>query len=145
RLLELGLALLELGNVGEDANGAAVRGAALADAGPNLIVSVFGRAFRVGVVGEALGDPFLRRAPLEVDHPPVDNGAKDGRKGRARTNQSAFFWIERADLAFPQHEPVLRVVKHEAFGNGLDGGRNHTPLTLGLGREPLTLDDALTK
>src|SRR5260370_9583516 len=68
RLLELGLALLELGNAGEDADGAAVRGAALADAGPNLILSVFGRAFRVGVTAPPLADPFLRPAPLHTDH-----------------------------------------------------------------------------
>src|SRR5206468_63584 len=61
RLLEFGLPLLELGNIGEHADGAAVRRAALADARPNLVIAVFGRAFRVGMMGEPLDDPFLGR------------------------------------------------------------------------------------
>ena len=145
RLLEFGLPLLELGNIGEHADGATVRRAALADARPNLVIAVFGRAFRIGVMGEPLGDPFLGRAPLQIDHPTIDNGAQDGWKRRARHHQVVDLRIKLAEFAVTQHEPVLRVVKHKALGDRLDGSGNHTPLTLGLGGEPLTLHDALAE
>src|SRR4029453_5962982 len=50
RLLEFGLTLLEFGNVGEHADGTAVRRTTLADAGPNLFGRVFRRAFWFRVV-----------------------------------------------------------------------------------------------
>ena len=144
-LFEVGLAFFELADIGEYTDGAAVGRASFADAGPDVVVAVFGKSVRIGMLRLALGDPLIRRAPGQIDQPAIDDGAKDGRERRPRHQDIPELGIQLLELVVAEDEPVLWIVQDKAIRNGFDRGRDHASLAIGLVGEPLALDDAFTK
>ena len=145
RLLKLRLALLEFADVREHADSAAVWRAPLADARPDVTVSIFGKSLWIAVLRKALGDPLIRRSPVEIDHSTVDDCAQDGRERRPWHQHIVDFRIKLPKLVVAHHKTVLRIVQHKAVRDGLEGGRDHPTLALGLLGEPLALHDALAE
>ena len=116
------LALLELGDVGIDRDGAAVLGAPLADHHPAAVVAPLHlRLARIAVLAQPFGDPFLDAAFGVLDVAALGGAADDALECRAGGQIDVEAGIEQIAVArVADHQPVLAVVADEAFGDALD-------------------------
>ena len=116
------LALLELGDVGIDRDGAAVLGAALADHHPAAVVAPLHlRLARIAMLPQPFGDPFLDAAFGILDVAALRSAADDAFKRRAGAQIDVQAGVEQVAIArVADDQPVLAVVADEAFGDAFD-------------------------
>ena len=119
---EVLLALLELGDVGIDRDGAAVLGAALADHHPAAVAAPLHlRLARIAMLLQPFGNPFLDAAFRILDVAALSGPADDALERRAGAQIDLQAGVEQVAIArVADDQPVLAVVADEAFGNALD-------------------------
>src|SRR5215213_4772540 len=121
-LRQVGLALLELGDVRVDRDRAAVLGAALTDHDPAAVAAPLHlRLAGIAVLREALRYPFLDPALGVLDGALRGRAPDDAPEGHARRHGALVARIEQPAIArVAQHEAVLGVVEDEALRDALD-------------------------
>ena len=119
---EVLLALLELGDVGIDRDGAAVLGAPLADHHPAAVgAPLHLRLARIAVLTQPFGDPFLDAALRILHVAALGSAADDALECGARSQVDVQAGVEQIAVArVADDQPVLAVVADEAFGDALD-------------------------
>ena len=119
---EILLALLELGDIGIDRDGAAVLGAALADHHPAAVVAALHlRLAGIAMLRQPLRDPFLDAAFRILDIAALGGAADDALERRAGAQIDVEARVEQVAIArIADDQPVLAVVTDKAFGNALD-------------------------
>ena len=140
-LLELGVAALEFGDVGEDADDAVVGRAPLADPDPASVgIALLDGGVRMTVLLDA-----APRSSRAAGMPPVSAmSALDGRRedfaeraaGREQVGDAG---KERAIAAVGDDQAIIGVEQQEALGDRLDRRLDRAALGVGLGLEPLAL------
>ena len=118
---QLGLALLQGGDVGVDADDAAFVRRTLADRQPASIGKLQLQRLRLVVMDRhAPFDPFLRLAVAGLDHAEPHRLGQHQPEAGAAADEMRDRRIELAIAAVVQDQPVGAVEQGEAFGNRLD-------------------------